>query len=479
MFDKMRVTKLTELLNQLSTQYPKVFLMMNENVVDVIPMLRLANFNIIAILTQNQTDNQKVFGVPIMNLSTAVKYFDSATMIIQISNTFSPSPLQSIQFQFEGRMFNVPTLIISSEEVSGMLDRITMINFMNQYNVEGENIIGNPLIRLMRGIETFIGIDQILKLQISVPQIQTNQIFNIDDVGIVIQGPLMNENNFTFRTALTYRQHYPNCPIVISTWKDSASEDFKVACKEISVDLIENDLPEDPAYCHVNHQLKSSTAGVIYMMNHKIKYILKTRTDQRMHRVDFLMYFRNLLLTFPAFGNKLQGRLIVINNSNMHIWIPFFINDFLTFGFVDDIVKLYSVKFQTTAEGESKYIANHMKRYEYIRSLFKHLNFNFYSELKPNHKLLNYNRMIKRFVTPEAYFMKSLYENYIAPIDYDEYLQTYWQFVKDYLIVVDSETIMFDWQKYNSYFTYHCDDGSSFDQSTWLNLYNHQIKVAK
>ena len=55
---------------------------------------------------------------------------------------------------------------------------------------------------------------------------------DVEDVGIVIQGGLVYENDYTIYTAKLYRQWYPKIPIIISTWKNEANEDFLNFCKE-------------------------------------------------------------------------------------------------------------------------------------------------------------------------------------------------------------------------------------------------------
>ena len=85
--------------------------------------------------------------------------------------------------------------------------------------------------------------------------------------------------------------------------------------------------------------------------NTSAKFVLKCRTDQRMFRPDFLIYFKNLLKKFSPYGDKLKARIIVPDYS--HKWLPFYVGDLFAFGTTEDMRKLYSVR--TELENSEKH----------------------------------------------------------------------------------------------------------------------------
>ncbi|MBR3050746.1 MAG: hypothetical protein IKG61_04770 [Selenomonadaceae bacterium] len=139
----------------------------------------------------------------------------------------------------------------------------------------------------------------------------------LDDTAIVIQGPIAYNNDYTVETFKLYRSIYPNAPIVVSTWKGEATSSFRRVCRENLIVLLENEMPEDRGFGNVNLQLESSLQGVKFIrQNTSAKFVLKTRTDQRINYFDFLVYFKNLRKTFPPKGDRLRERIILIDKES-------------------------------------------------------------------------------------------------------------------------------------------------------------------
>ena len=75
--------------------------------------------------------------------------------------------------------------------------------------------------------------------------------------------------------------------------------------------------------------------------------------------------------------------------------------------------------------------------------------------------------------------MKSFYRTHIAPIEADRFLETYYEFLRDYLLVADEETLLLDWPKYERY-RYEMNSclqsfwwQGGMDHSQWLDLYRN------
>ena len=120
--------------------------------------------------------------------------------------------------------------------------------------------------------------------------------FPIDDTGIVIQGPIQKDGDFTLKTALLYRKLYPFVPIVISTWNGEIYNKLIGECKTNKIDIIENVIPKDGGVGNHIFQMTSSYLGIKYISdNYRVRYVLKCRTDQRIFREDILLYLKDLM----------------------------------------------------------------------------------------------------------------------------------------------------------------------------------------
>ena len=330
--------------------------------------------------------------------------------------------------------------------------------------------------RFARGLSTYLNKNfQDFKYQLWDSSKFFKPGYDFDDAAIVIQGPIAYENNYTVETFKLYRSIYPNAPIIVSTWKDEATDAFRKECKENSIILLENELLENRGYGNINLQLKSSFEGVKYVKdNTSAKFVLKTRTDQRIYYFSFLAYFKNLLETFPPKGDKLRERIIFLGSvTTKHF--PFNFHDFLAFGHVEDISKLYDIPFYSEI-AEAGYQIRHKKRVDKIEHLIEKIcGFDYNSVTEQNHKLYKLNKMANRLYWPETYFARTFYEKYIAPIDATKLYETSWKFTVDYLILVDFGTLQLDWPKYENMrysidFSYGCRNNAF---ARWLDMYRN------
>ena len=55
---------------------------------------------------------------------------------------------------------------------------------------------------------------------------------SLNDIGIVMQGPIYEEGNFTLETCKFYRSLYPNIPIVVSTWRGGGGRRVRPAMSD-------------------------------------------------------------------------------------------------------------------------------------------------------------------------------------------------------------------------------------------------------
>ncbi len=298
-------------------------------------------------------------------------------------------------------------------------------------------------------------------------------LYELDDTAIIFQGQIKYEDDFTIETLYRYRKLYPNVPLIVSTWENEVREDFRWRAETLGVDILENKYPEKSGRYHINYQLCSSREGLIYAKKrYNIKFAMKCRTDQRFYQPDFLVYLKNELELFPVKKEcDIEGR-IIFNGVNASMWsYPFRLSDFWSFGTVNDIIKLYSIPYAEDAGGdghekmwedmsfESEQITDKMTKEERFRIAKEH----------------------EEVFDSEAYIIRAFYEMCIlgrklCP-DNDDIFMHYWNFIKDYTVIEDPDTLLMYWPKYNNakFVFDRCTYEGAMTHSTWLNVYMNGI----
>ena len=478
MFDTAKVQRMLPELEQFARTHPEIYLIMQKINPHSFALLKRMNITPRALLINSDRPiaPQQIFGVPVMHMGYIIQTLNERTGVVVFNPKPQPMPQINMSVAFNGKTVNIPAFALSDDECSALYDRLTVIRLLQQYS-EDEINGAHPAILIQKvaaGLTTFLDPKyQNIKTQFTDVRMQFPFKFDFNDAGIVIQGPLVHENEYTIQTARQYRMLYPNVPIVVSTWQNEATDAFRAECQRYSIVLLENELPSNrrgPG--NVHYQIESSFKGLKHLKeNTSVKFALKTRADQRFNRLDFLSYFKNLSRTFPPSGDRLQSRFVVMGRQDGLIkWIPFHVNDFMTFGTLDDLLKLYYLPRQDDF-CDARYLNSHTRRWFAIKLILQRNEKNTYLPSEPTRKLRNFNLMINRFVDPEIYIMRSFYQKYIAPIDPAKLLETHLKFLHDYIVPVDNDVLNFDWFKYDYIRYYQQDIG--MDQVSWLELYRN------
>jgi hypothetical protein len=164
-------------------------------------------------------------------------------------------------------------------------------------------------------------------------------------VGIVIQGPPFTPDDFTIETVRLYRQRYPDCPVIASTWADTPPAQLKQLA-EAGAAVVTCDKPADPGYWNVNLQLTSALAGVKAAAERGVQYVLKTRSDQRIYAPNALEFLANLLRAFPPVpGAGHRGRVVGIGSSTTKYNL-YQLSDQTVFGYTADMLIYWSAPCQ-------------------------------------------------------------------------------------------------------------------------------------
>ncbi len=155
---------------------------------------------------------------------------------------------------------------------------------------------------------------------------------------IILQGPIIKDNDFTLETIRIYKKIFPEAIIILSTWEDEDKNKIE-KIKNEKIELILNKKPLNPGTKNINLQIISSRAGVAKAKTLKTEYALKTRTDQRLYGINSLDYLRNITTAFPpAAGNGRQNKRIVGVSLNSFKYRPYGLSDMTIFGQIDDML---------------------------------------------------------------------------------------------------------------------------------------------
>ena len=272
---------------------------------------------------------------------------------------------------------------------------------------------------------------------------QSDILKNSPKLGLVMQGPLMKEDNFTLETVKLYKKTFENTEIIVSTWK-TENLDYIEKIKEAGATVILNDPPEFAGISNVNYQIKSSIAGIRKAKEIGCEYAIKARTDQRMYASNIKEFLFNLLKIFPLSSEiQVQKQRLITCSANTFKYRLYGLSDMFLFGHIDDVLLFWSVK-------------------EDNRNFDK--NDAFYTT-----SLRNYckSKLVEVYFTCE--FLQAVGKNLSFT------LQDSWQSYSKHFCVIDKESLDLCWPKYTNkehrwikYTPYSLEE-LSFKE--WLNIY--------
>lgn len=263
--------------------------------------------------------------------------------------------------------------------------------------------------------------------------VHSGMLSNMDDIAIVMQGPLILDKHFTLNTVRLYKRFYPGCKVIVSTWIDSDKNEID-SINAAGAEIVFNVAPDTFGLGNMNYQIVSTKGGIKRATEEGVKYILKTRSDQRIYKPHVLEYFKALLDQFPVVQNapteKQKERIIAIQTTvGGGMLIPYFIADFLYFGTVQDITNLFDIDLDMSPNRTKD------ERRIWLREL-----------LSSNPQIGDYYNA----TAPEIKFIKNYIKKYVAE-NFEDTVKGYWDFVSNYLITVSWDDIGLFWPKYDRY----------------------------
>ena len=185
------------------------------------------------------------------------------------------------------------------------------------------------------------------------------------NVGIVMQGPLKYEENFTLETIKLYSKYYPDTPIIVSTWDTEDQYVLEQIQKcSANVKLCVSHFEPGMERIPINLQRTTSLTGVKKVQEMGCQYILKTRTDQRIYAPRIFSFLIKLLTTFPIkIRTRAKGRIIVCSMCTFSDRL-YNLCDMFIFGYSQDILQYFSCPEDTRIHATLKApnIDDHVQR---------------------------------------------------------------------------------------------------------------------
>lgn len=175
------------------------------------------------------------------------------------------------------------------------------------------------------------------------PRYSLQPALRAENAAIVMQGPFWSADDFTVETLRLYRRNLPDCKLVLSTWKDTPRQDLdRIA--EVGVEIVLNDKPTDPGPYNVNMQIASSAGGMQRAAELGVDWVMKTRTDQRLHQPTIISSLISMAQLFPPMGaaaGKQNFRIFGMAGGTLK-FAPYHLCDQTVFGQIDDMLAYWS-----------------------------------------------------------------------------------------------------------------------------------------
>ncbi len=148
------------------------------------------------------------------------------------------------------------------------------------------------------------------------------------------------EENFTLETVKYYGRCYPGIDVIVSTWIGEDELTIKKLRQEQNCIVVQTELPQSSGDGNINYQRVSSLKGAIKAKELKKKYVLKTRTDNRITMPGVLDSLIELVERYPIVCVGLQEKRMVLFNA--YLFFPFMESAMCYFGATDDVIAMFS-----------------------------------------------------------------------------------------------------------------------------------------
>lgn len=220
------------------------------------------------------------------------------------------------------------------------------MEFDKENSVKEINYLMNELVNTIKQTYGYyVNFEMVPKGEYMVENFPLNEFQHEEDrIGIVIQGPICHENDFTINTIKLYKKLFNEPLIIVSTWEDEETD--AIASSIDDIHILKNPRPKNNGVQNSNMQIASTIAGLKELSKSSVKYALKTRTDQRVTVDNIQAFLIELLHAFTlkeSITNQVS-RIITIDKYTDK-FAPFHLSDMFQFGAINDLLDFWSVPF--------------------------------------------------------------------------------------------------------------------------------------
>ncbi|MFH1427829.1 MAG: WavE lipopolysaccharide synthesis family protein [Patescibacteria group bacterium] len=243
----------------------------------------------------------------------------------------------------------------------------------------------------------------------------SDELINSPKFAVVIQGPIMKEDDFTLETVKIYKKTFKKAIIILSTWENEREDDKYIKrINEENIEILFNKEPEYAGTAHMNYLITSSFAGIKKAKEMNVEYVLKTRTDQRICGINTMEFLYNLIRTFPVVNGYRQRERIVGVSLNTFKYRLYGLSEMTLFGNIEDMLLYWGVKPNQNSD---------INRWN-----------------------ITVRDLIKLKFTGETYLASEFLKKVGRDLKWT--LQDSWQVFADHFCVVDQQNIDLYWHKY-------------------------------
>lgn len=264
--------------------------------------------------------------------------------------------------------------------------------------------------------------------------------YTIPSLCIVIQGPIVKENDFTLETCKIYKKIFNNSEtIILSTW-DTEDKKYLKNFEAIGVKVLLSKAPDFAGRANLNYQILSTMKGLKEGEKLGCEYAIKTRTDQRFYSTNLSRDLFNLLKIYPPSPNyNMHSRLVALS-FNSFKYRYYGISDMFLFGNTQDMLKYWNSPLDT-------------KKYE-------------------EYKTIKQKDLWQQYCS-ETYIASHFLKNIGVTPEFT--LKHTWKIYKDLFIFIDKEILDMYWPKYTNldsrWRLFRPNMLEEMRHSDWLNLY--------
>ncbi|MXV17465.1 WavE lipopolysaccharide synthesis family protein [Hufsiella ginkgonis] len=262
---------------------------------------------------------------------------------------------------------------------------------------------------------------------------------------IVMQGPLLLHDDFTYQTLALYARQISPGLVILSTWTTEDAATLN-RVRALGVTVIVSEPPAYNGNQNINYQVVSTLAGMTHARDAGADHVLKTRTDQRIYSTPVLRLFNDMLEAFPAAGPQKYGRLVITSLGTIKYRL-YGAGDMIMFGAIADMLNYWTIAPDTR--------------------VLKLKDANAYSIAE-----------FSKLRLGELYYCSHYFEKMGHTLDWT--LRQSWELMAKYFCVIDHSQLDVYWPKYDlrtefrfKYYQVHSLQQMTF--ADWLSLYLNKV----